>query len=59
VHPQVTPAATWSITHNLGRKPHGVTIYVDGELVDTDVHVDETYVVLTFHEPTAGEAHIL
>lgn len=59
VHTQSTPAATWTISHGLGRVPHGVTVYISGELVDTDVDVDATTVVLTFSSPMAGEAHIL
>lgn len=59
VFPQPTPAGTWTIPHGLGRIPHGVTVYVAGELVDTDTHVDATYVVLNFASPTSGEAHIL
>lgn len=59
VHPQATPAATWTISHGLGRVPHAVTLYVGGEVVDTDTHVDAASVVLTFPTPTAGEAHIL
>lgn len=59
VHSHPTPSATWTIPHGLGRNPHGVTVYVAGDLVDTDVHVDDINVVLTFASPTTGEAHIL
>lgn len=59
VYVQTTPAATWPIMHGFGRTPHAVTVIVGGEIVDTDTVLDDTYVVLTFAEPTAGEAHIL
>lgn len=57
---QSTPAATWTIPHGLGRLPTAVeVILADGEVVDTDTHVDDTYVVLTFAQPTAGTAQII
>lgn len=59
VHTQGTAAGTWTIPHGLGRIPHAVTVYIAGELVDTDTHVDAIYVVLTFAAPAAGVAHIL
>lgn len=59
VHTQTVAASTWTITHGLARVPHSVTLYVDGDMADTDTHVDATTVVLTFATPTAGEAHIL
>lgn len=58
-HVQSTPAATWTIPHGLGRVPSVVTVWIGGDLVDTDTHADATHVVLTFAAPTAGEAHIL
>jgi hypothetical protein len=59
VHTQASPAATWSITHGLGRVPHAVTVYIGGEQVFTDCQVDATTVVLTFPSPMTGEAHVL
>lgn len=59
VHQQTTPAATWTITHGLGRVPHGVQILIGGEEVFTDTEIDATHVVLTFPSPETGEAHII
>lgn len=59
VHVQSSPAATWSITHGLGRVPHGVQILIAGEEVFTDTQIDAVHVVLTFPSPLSGEAHIL
>lgn len=59
VHTQSVPAATWTISHGLSRMPHSVSVFVNGELVETDTDVDDVYVTLTFAAPIAGEAHIL
>jgi hypothetical protein len=59
VHAQSTPAATWTITHGLGRVPHSVQILIGGQEVFTDCQLDATHVVLTFPSPETGEAHIL
>lgn len=58
IHVQSVPAATWSIPHDFGVAPSFVATYIDGELVDPDVHTDESYVVLTFALPASGKAHI-
>lgn len=50
---QATPLATWNFAHTLGRKPT-VTVYVGGELVDTDVIATSSSVTLTFAAPQAG-----
>jgi hypothetical protein len=50
-----TPAATWTITHNFGRRP-SVELYVDGEIVDGDVESNSTTTTITWPEPTSGEA---
>lgn len=56
---QATPAATWSITHNLGRLP-GVIVIIDGEQVLTDVeHSSINSLAIVFPSPTAGEAVLL
>lgn len=59
VHQQTSPAATWTIPHGLGREPHMVTVFQNGEQVFTDTDVDPVHVVLTFPSPETGEAHIL
>jgi hypothetical protein len=59
VHDQTSPAATWTIAHGLGRKPHAVSIFIDGQPVLTDTTADDTHVVVEFPSPETGEAHIL
>lgn len=59
VHLQTTPASTWTIPHGLGRQPHTVSVFQNGEQVFTDTEVDPINVVLTFPSPESGEAHIL
>ena len=51
---QVIPAATWTINNPLGRRANPAVFLMDGEEVDTDTHVDDQYVVVTFPVPTAG-----
>lgn len=53
-----TPSATWTITHNLGRRP-SVELYVGGVAVDADVTSTTTTTTVTWPEPTAGEAVIV
>ncbi len=53
-HDITTPTATWTITHGLGREPI-VTVHLpSGEMVSTDVHVDDTYIVVTLPSPMTG-----
>jgi len=59
VHTQSTPAATWTITHGLGRVPHNVQVLIGGVEVFTDTTLDAVHVVLEFPTPVTGEAHIL
>lgn len=55
LHEQVNSAATWSVTHTLGRVPNSVSIVVGGELVHTDVEFPSaSTVVVTFAQPQAG-----
>lgn len=49
------PASTWTIPHNLGRRP-GVSLYVNNEPIDTDYEATDSLVVVTWPEPTAGSA---
>lgn len=57
VHTQGDPAGTWiiPIPPAFTRIP-SVTIYVDGEEVETDVEVSGSLVTVTFGQPTAGVA---
>lgn len=58
VWPQVTPAATWIIHHNLGYNP-SVSVIVNGEEVEPDVdYPDTNTVTLIFSTPQAGTARL-
>lgn len=59
MHQQTTPAATWTITHGLGRIPFNVQLVIGGFVVYTDAQLDATHVVLTFPSSESGEAYIL
>lgn len=57
---QSAPAATWTITNTLGRRPAAVNVIVDGQVVDPDIDIpDISSIVLTFATPTAGRAEIM
>lgn len=60
VHTQITPAASWSITHNLGRHPGVILVLTDDtHAVVTDVdHLSTAQLVLEFPTPVAGRADI-
>lgn len=53
--PVPVAAATWTVPVPvaLGRTP-AVSVYIDGELVDTDVTASPTTVTVTFPAPVAG-----
>lgn len=54
-HVQSTPAATWSVSHGLGKFPISSEITVGGELVFADIIYPSTStVVVTFASPQAG-----
>jgi hypothetical protein len=56
---QVTPSASWSVTHGLGKYP-SVTVNVDGSIVYPDVdYLDLNHISIVFPEPTAGSAHLV
>jgi hypothetical protein len=58
-HTQSSAAATWTITHTLGRKPSSVTVWVLDEHVITDISSpNTTTVVITFPSPTSGRAEL-
>ncbi len=61
----VTPASTWTIEYTgnvlqpdpeLWVPPKTVTVWVGGEVVDTDVHIDEDFqnITITFATPQSG-----
>ncbi len=56
VYDQTVAAATWTISHNLGRRPN-VALYLDsGEQVDADVISTTTQVTITLPAPMTGQA---
>lgn len=59
VHQQTVAAATWIITHNLGRLP-AVVLVLQGTPQYTDVqYVSPNQITVTWPTPTVGEAHLI
>lgn len=59
VHDQSTPAATWSITHNLGTKPSVDVVDSSGNLLMVEVdYPTDNQTVITFPAPQAGTAYL-
>lgn len=57
IHVQNTPSTTWTITHNLNKKPSITVIDSAGSMITgTLAYVDLNNVTLQFSNPTAGEA---
>jgi hypothetical protein len=55
-----SPAATWTITNTLGRKPASVTVWINDELVDTTIETpDVNTIVITFASPQSGRVEII
>lgn len=54
-HIQETPLASWVIPHDLGRVPI-VDVYIDNELVETDVDSTANVTTISFPIPYAGVA---
>ena len=60
VYPFATPAATWTVTHNLGRYPYGVLVIVGTSEVLADVDFPSlTQAVITHAAPTSGSVTLL
>lgn len=58
VHVQSTPAATWTITHGLNKKPTALLV-VGGRQEYTDVeYASLDVIVITWPVATSGEAHL-
>jgi len=56
VHDQTVAAATWTISHTLGRRPN-VALYLDsGEEVEADIVSTTTQVTITLPAPMTGQA---
>ncbi|MEU5426846.1 hypothetical protein AB0H73_14750 [Streptomyces olivoreticuli] len=57
LHTQSTPAATWQVTHSLGRTPNITVINGSNTVVYADiVHNSTTLAVISFPAPFAGTA---
>ena len=58
-HVQATPSATWSITHNLGKRP-AVTVVDSGgnEWITNVEHVSDNALVIRFTAPFSGNAYL-
>ncbi|GHE32411.1 hypothetical protein GCM10017673_39180 [Streptosporangium violaceochromogenes] len=58
-HVQSTPAAVWTIVHDLGRRPNVSVEDTDGHEIDAGVHrPDNATVIITLGAATAGRAHL-
>ncbi len=57
VFTQVSPALTWTVNHNMGRKPAVSVLSVGGvEIVAAVSHISSAQAVIEFSSPTAGQA---
>ena len=58
-HVQSTPSATWSITHNLGKRP-SVTVVDSGgnEWITAVEHISDNALVIRFTAPFSGNAYL-
>ena len=54
-----TPSATWTITHNLGKRPTVTTVGSDGtRCYGTEQYIDDNTIVVSFGAPMVGTAYI-
>lgn len=59
VHDQLVPAATWVVTHNLGKYPSVAVVDSGGTVVWGDVqHTDANHVTLSFAVAFGGRAYL-
>ena len=60
-HVQSVASASWTVNHNLGRWPAGVTIVTTGgvEVEAAVTHVSTAQLVIAFATPFAGRARII
>lgn len=57
--PQVAPAATWTIAHNLGYRPSVQTFNTGGaEILGAILHLSVNVVQISFLQPVAGTARV-
>lgn len=58
-HDQNTPAATWTITHNLGKRPSVTVVDSGGTEWQTAVeHLSDNQCVVRFSAPFSGRAYL-
>jgi hypothetical protein len=58
VHSQLTPASTWDVAHNLGKRPAVSVVDSGGTQVEGDVdYIDDNHVQLNFGVPFGGAAY--
>lgn len=58
VHTQSTPAASWTVSHNLGKRPAVVVVDSAEDVVYGDIqYIDDNTVTLTFSGAFSGKAY--
>jgi hypothetical protein len=59
VHTQATPAAVWTVNHNLGMFPNITVVGTDTREILADVSYPDAYnIVVEFSTPTDGKAYV-
>lgn len=60
-HTQSVAETQWTVNHNLGRRPGGVTVLSPGfvEVEAAIVHTSENQLVVMFEQPYTGYVHII
>ena len=58
VHTQGSPSATWTVSHNLGKRPAAVVVDSAEDVVYGDIrYIDDNTVTLTFSGAFSGKAY--
>lgn len=58
VHTQSTPAASWTVSHNLGKRPAVVVVDSAEDVVYGDIqYINDNTVTLTFSGAFSGKAY--
>lgn len=59
-HYQLTPSTTWTVVHNMGRRPTSVTVYDSSgsEVIGNMNYIDANTVQLSFSAAFSGSAYI-
>lgn len=59
-HVQNTPASVWTVTHNLGYRPSGITIWVNNKVVLSDIdYVSDDILTITFRYNNTGTVTVM